>query len=298
MKPGIYHDLTREEYRAIPAVNQSTLKDFMKNPRAWREGLPARESESLQWGSLFELLLFEGLEAWEKRYYLLDSVTKQALLEQAQERQKGKKSETFSRSLTEYKEWAAKMEGSGKTEIDEGLLKGAQIAVKRALEEPNIKSLASLPKRHEVAIVWEDPDTKLLCKGLIDWVPEGIASLVDVKTTKELVDVSAEQASWKFARAVRNLGYDMQAAAYLLGWTLAHEQAGKRADLRHGWLFVCSANKKPWSPAAYRLSTEAIQQGLDKWRHGLHIWRKCHETDIWPGLTDQEEWPELPVLKP
>ena len=299
MSPGIYHDLSFEAYREIDAVNQSTLKAFARNPWAWKQGLPALSGDSFEWGRMFEQRLFypDNSRQVPNGVTVLTDAIKAQLVEETKAANP-KASGRFSKNLKSYREWAAAQPGeiidSEEWNRDWNCV---GVASDRCRNEPNVKSLLALGGKHEVTIVWRDPDTALLCKGLIDWVPNTIGSLVDVKTSKELNDASSAEASWRFARAVRHLGYAMQAAYYLDGWNLALEQSGAKPDPRNAWLFVVSGNKSPWPAAAYRLSQETIDQGASKYRHALRLWKQCHESNTWPGLTDQEHWPELPTLK-
>ena len=336
MKPGIYEGLTQQQYTSIDALNQSELKKFVKNPQAFADGLPEVKSASFAWGNLFELLLLDPMSLGEHYALLddakeneltaiantkvLESVTfskrlsaykewalgqpegdidgalTEAVREEIVRKTVHSKAKKFSKRLPEYTAWAEEQEASGKTVIDSAMLASCVLAVSRAEREPNIESLFALGGESQVAIVWTDPITNLKCKGLIDWVPNKISSLVDVKTTASLTDVHRNDAKWKIRNTVRSYGYDFQAAYYLWGWNLAREQSGMSADVRDSWLFLFSQNQKPWAAAAYSLSKECIDSATDRVRMALQEWQACQSTGNFPGLTSTDHWPELPSI--
>jgi hypothetical protein len=292
--PGIYPGIKRSVYDCIDAMNQSTLKAFKKNPLAWSQGWPRKETDSFLFGHLFESMLFDDVNAWERDFAVLDDNTKDALLKAANERQ-AKPSKVFSKALKEFKDWKLERLREGRGIVDIDMVCEASLASRRAKRDPNIRGLLKNGGDAQVAVVWRDPDTDLLCKGLIDYVPTGLASLVDVKTSRELNDATRTAAPYKFARAVRNYGYNVQAAYYLDGWNAAIEQAGLDESPRNSWLFVVAGNAQPWPAGAWRLGEEEIDRGRMEYKAGLHEWKMCHETDHFPGLTTEDEWPELPT---
>jgi len=305
MKPGIYYHLPRAEYDAIPAVNKSSLWKFWANPRAYVLGQGKfKDSDPMKWGRLFESVLFgEDL----KEFTVLTKAKREALLAQAQERQGKKASAKFSKNLTEYRAWKAEQEKAGQTIISEWTLSQAMAAAGELREEPSCGALLNVPYKTQVAIIWNDPATGLLCKGLIDMVTEGDQALTDVKTTSAIATASRETAPWKFRNQVRDLGYHVQAYAYLLGWKLAQEQSGKQVETfeRYSWRFLVSGAsvssldsvEGPFPAAAWSLAPEDIALGGEIWHQALAEWQQAHEQQVFHGLTSAETFPELPRQK-
>ena len=305
MKPGIYYDLSREEYDEVPAVNKSTLWKFWQNPRAFELGGKAfKDSDAMRWGRLFESVLF-GEELQE--FTVLTSAKRDELLAKAQERQGAKASKKFSKNLTEYRQWKDEKEKAGQTIISEWCLSQVNAAVDEMRAEPSCRALLNVPFKTQVAVVWNDPTTGLLCKGLIDMATEGDQARTDVKTTTAIANASRETAPWKFRNQVRDLGYHVQAYAYLQGWKLAQEQSGQPVESfeRYSWRFLVSgvsmtsldSVEGPFPAAAWSLAPEDIALGGEIWHAALSEWQQAQDSKIYHGLTSAETFPELPRLK-
>jgi len=304
MNPGIYYDLSRAEYDAIPGVNKSTLWKFWQNPRAFElAGKVFKDSDPMRWGRLFESVLF-GEDLSE--FVVLTKAKRDELLAQAQERQGKKASSKFSKNLTEYRQWKEEQEQAGLTIISEWTLSQVNAAVDEMREEPSCAALLGVPFRTQVAVVWNDPATGLLCKGLIDMVTEGDQALADIKTTSAIATASRLTAPWKFRNQVRDLGYHVQAYAYLAGWKHAQEQSGNRVEAfeRYSWRFLVSGAlissldsvEPPFSAAAWSLAPEDIALGGEIWHEALAEWQIAHDSNKFSGLTSSETFPELPRL--
>ena len=305
MKPGIYYNLPRDQYDAIPAVSKSQLWKFYQNPRAWKQsGGKHKDSDLMKWGRLFESVLFdEELD----EFVVLTKAKRDELLTQAQERQGKKASSKFSKNLTEYRQWKEEKEKAGKTIISEWTLRQVEMAVDEMRAEPSCARLLGCNFRTQVAVVWQDPTTGLLCKGLIDMVTEADQALTDIKTTSVIASASRLAAPWKFRNQVRDLGYHVQAYAYLYGWKHAQEQSGKQMEAfeRYGWRFLVSGAsvssldsvEGPFPAAAWSLAPEDIALGGEIWHQALDEWQRSHENARFDGLTSAETFPELPRLK-
>lgn len=220
----------------------------------------------------------------------LTAEMKADLLKAAQELHESKGPDKFSNSLSDARQWHADMESKGIKVIDEIEITCAEIAVQRFRQEPNIARFLEWDAQWQVCLVWNDPDTGLLCKALVDWVPQGLPEphrvLIDIKTSMAVLNRTPSQAAWKFRSSVLEFGYHWQAASYLFGWEQAHLQGGLPPDPRDGWCFAVAGNKKPWPAACYELDQDDIDSALDEYKEALKLWKRCHENDDWPGLTD------------
>ena len=329
--PGVYTGIKQDVYFAIPALNQSTLKQFAKNPRAWKDGIPRKFGAHLNWGNLFETLLLEparfeddytvltedikaeiskadtkpvefskrlgAYQAWKKDRIknelewdgdeFLTQGVKDEIVAQAEKLAL----KAFSKSGPAWEAFKAEQDAKWKTIINESEAAEAKLAVERCLRERNISDLLTDGGQAQVAIVWDDPDTGIRCKGLIDYVPNGLGSLCDVKTTRQFANVSSESAKWAFHRDAKNFGYYWQAGFYLDGWAHAREQSGMEEDLRDGWLFVVSGNSEPYPAAGLRAKDDHVNDGREGYKSALALWKYCHDYDEWPGIAPHGDWP-------
>ena len=332
-KPGIYHNVKQDVYFAIDAMNQSTLKQFAKNPRAWKDGIPRKFGAHLNWGNLFETLLLEP-ERFKEDYTVLTEELKEEIsrsdtkpvefskrlgVYQAWKKERIKNElgwdgeefltqevkdeivaeaeklaiKAFSKSGPAWEAFKSEQDDKWKTIISESDFSEAQLAVDRCRRERNISDLLSDGGQAQVALIWDDPDTGIRCKGLVDYVPNGLGSLCDVKTTRQFANVSSESAKWAFHRDAKAYGYYWQAGFYLDGWTHARAQSGMEEDYRGDWLFVVSGNAAPYPAAGLRAKADHIDDGRKSYREALALWKYCHEYNEWPGITPHGDWPTI-----
>lgn len=288
MNPGIYPNTSRADYDAVEAVNQSTIKRFAPNPWAWKQGLkPFEDTASTIHGILVEAYLFDDKEAFG-RFSIFDKAKREELLAAAQER--NPKQKTFNKNLKEYQEWKTEAEVTGRPIVDSSALWEAKLAASRLREDPGIREyLDAKTLETNVMIVWRDPDTDLLCKGLVDCHVKPDDCLCDIKTSAAVMGRNLEDAARKFYYQCLDLGYDIQAGAYLDGWEQAFNQgsAALVGPAKRGWRFIVSGNEAPYPAAKFSLSEATIERGKAKWRAGLKLWKQCHETGEFPGLTSK-----------
>lgn len=280
MNPGIYPNTSRADYDAVEAVNQSTIKKFMPNPWAWKQGLkPFEDTASVIHGRLVEAHLFDDA-AELSRYASLDSLEIKEMMSKAKAR--GHKG-GFSKQLKEYQQWKVEQVSvHGRAVIDEASWFAAQYAAANLREDPGIREyLDAKTLETNVMIVWRDPDTDLLCKALVDCHARPDDCLCDIKTSAAIMGRCLEDAARKFYYQCLDLGYDIQAGAYLDGW----EQARILRTPKYGWRFIVSGNEAPYPAARFSASERMIEEGRAKWRAGLKLWKQCHETGEFPGLT-------------
>ncbi len=305
--PGIYTNVPRAAYNQLSHLNKSTLWSWWQNPSTYLSRQRKDPSDAMKWGILFEQLLLETTESEQMSgFAILTEAKKAEILAAANERQKGKKSSKFSRALTEYKEWAETLEQDGTTLISEWTLNQCKQAVRDLYQDPSIAALFQCGRKQQVVVVWQDPSTGIMCKGLVDVAFDGDSALTDIKTTASIVNASRGSAPYKFRNQARELGYHVQAHAYLTGWRLAQEQSGKRVEdhTRYHWRFIVGGVNAtsldsvtpPYPPAAWTLPPEDIAAAGEWWNAAIQEWQQCQASKVFPGLTTNEDFPELPRL--
>ncbi len=252
-EPGIYHNVPPHEYHAWDAASQSVLKRIIaKSPV--HAIMPVKQTDTMLLGEVLHTLVFEP-DTFDERYAVGGPINP-------------KTGEPFGTATKAFAEWA---EAQGKPVFPTPLYDkaNAMYAAIAANEEAAKAVIGRDPKHVELSIVWDDPDTGVLCKARIDAVSEKSKLLWDVKTTK---DASPQGFPWE----LRRYGYHVQAAHYLAG-----AQALGLDVYQFG--IVAVENIPPHGCCAYLLNDESVDYGLLDRDRALKIYKQCCDTNVWPG---------------
>ena len=314
---GVFEGMPDKEYRAIPALSQSTLKDFFGAPGKWIKSPPRAETSSMKWGNLVdtrvltpELFLERyfirdepfstGEKHWNRvRAILHDRYEGQFVLSPFKDFRKKEAREWRDAQLAEGKEIVTPEEDALAREHAGILAKGMTIISEEERQEVE-KANAALREndfangllencKTQVAVVWihTDPTTgvSIPCKCLIDIVDKG--ALADLKTA---MDASPRG----FRSSVLKWRYDIQASFYLDGWNAA---TGEERDL---FGFVVSESSFPYETATYYLDQWSLNIGrngdtdrpwLKGYKQMLGYFLDCVTSNQFPGYTTG--WTEL-----
>lgn len=176
--PGIYYDLSAEEYHADPALSSSGIKTLLKSPLKYWHSSPlnpdrkSEDSQAMKMGRAFHTMLLEP-EKFREEFSIKPNVQSTS---------------------------AAGMVG-------EGDYKDIVNAVKVVREDKTIAPLIA-GGNPEVSIFWRDEETGIMCRVRFDYLRPRIG--FDYKTT---TDVSRESLSY----AIADYRYDLSASMYLEG---------------------------------------------------------------------------------
>ena len=121
----------------------------------------------------------------------------------------------------------------------------------------------------EIAMVWRDEETGLLCRGRTDWLATG-DYLVDLKSSGDV------RPMW-FGRTGGRLRYHAQAAFYSDGYTAI---TGREAQVR---LIAVEANA-PHDVVVFRVLPEQLDAGRQLYREWLTKVADAERTNRWPGV--------------
>lgn len=261
-KAGLYPGMTRAEYDACDAMNQSTLKHgcgdkgTMLALKAALDRGPDEPTPALQLGSLIHACILEP-DSLEERYYAWD------------------KSDAHgsSKAGIAEKKAAYKAAGDRTVVLKSDYEKARQISI--LLDQtPHAMNLLDPDLIHECAVIWQVGD--IWCKALIDGYLPG-RWIVDIKTTR---DASPQG----FQRSIARYGYHIQAAFY---------QAAIGAmtdDVALPYYIIALETSDPPQLAVYHMSDEAIDIGRQEYRRLLDEYAACKRHDIWPSYaTDIQE---------
>lgn len=161
-------------------------------------------------------------------------------------------------------------------------------AAKGQLEElVNAGTLERMPfgaAETERVLLWEDRG--VWCRCRVDYLPHDGEILLEYKST----NASAHPDLFQF-RQMRQLGYDAQLAFYRRGL----EACGIANSPQVG--IIAQETEPPYLLSYMRLDDELIMRANERVERALKTWKKCLETNTWPGfnvagydieLTDRE----------
>lgn len=137
----------------------------------------------------------------------------------------------------------------------------------------------------EQSLFWQDQSTKVWRRARLDWLPHPLENrrmiMADYKTCRSAAPMD-------LPRAVNDYAYHQQAAWYL--------DAVEALDLTDGaaFLFVFQEKTAPYLVTVVELSMEALHIGRLLNRHALELYKRCVDTDTWPGYSDDVELLGLP----
>lgn len=258
---GIFPHVPEKDYRAITAMNQTTLKRGAQSPAHMLHAIEHpeafEETEALRFGRLFHLALLEP-----------DRVEAEVTTACPINRTTG---EPYGFGT---KAWAAAEAEAGLILCKPEWTQRIDAMVAKVRSHKAAKALLSKGGETEVVCIWDDPVTGVQCKTRIDYWSRGIC-LLDVKTTE---DASPAE----FENAVSRYGYDIQAAFLRDGWFV---NTGE--DNPFGILAV--EKEPPFGVAVYELTPGAVARGRWKYRRALRRYAECMKAGVFDG------YPEDPV---
>ena len=123
----------------------------------------------------------------------------------------------------------------------------------------------------EKVIVWRDQG--VLCRAMLD----GLSIDSDIVSEFKTEGQSAALENWQWK--ARKLGYVFRLAFYRRGL-----EALKLAYSPHFHIFV-GEKKPPYLLAFYRVDDEMIARENENVTKALKLWRRCLETNKWPGYS-------------
>jgi hypothetical protein len=153
----------------------------------------------------------------------------------------------------------------------------AQAMAAQLREHPIAGPLFARPGKAEQSFVARDPETGVMCRIRVDWMPDvapGARVLaVDLKTT-----ASAEPVA--FAKSMATFGYHQQGAFYC-------DALAQVLDVAPRFVFVAQEKDAPYLITIAEPDTEAFAWGRELNRQALRTYARCTAAGQWPGYEAQ-----------
>ena len=271
-KPGIYLNVPLLAYLSIDAFSQSMATKLLKSPAHLQAYLrKQKDTDAIRLGKLTDTMLFDG--------------DKQVKLDFVQA------PETYKNADGETKDWKRRGGSKAAKAHGEELTKGGQLVmVSRDAWEASEAMCASVRKHAaakdvladgvaQVTMIWEDPDTGILCKGRTDWWR--VDSITDLKTTKE---GGAHPLEWP--RQMFWWRYDVQCGAYLEGRRIL---TGQEVN----YWFIVVEKEDPFNVMHYVLGPDTQGKGERSWSQACKLYAECQAINQWPGYSSVPEITEM-----
>jgi len=287
-------------------MSSSALRLFAAFPSKWRAGYELPPSASLEYGSLFDMLVLTP-DQFPKRYMVQPEKYQSKTLRcpecgsisDAVKCNKCKKpreetlvEKDWSNNSDTCRKWVQDQKDKGIEIITSFDYNDASAAKKRLLADAQIKRfLDACQKQVWVVAEWKDEATGLVIpvKCLIDLVArtdsEFPKSIGDLKSTR-----NAHPLAW--AKWASFAGYDIQAA-----WNTDLFVAATGREIVN-FCFVLSENFAPWEIGRRFMSQDIDEPGMDagsiasgrrQYRAILADYCQCLKTGKWPGYDDTDE---------
>jgi len=133
----------------------------------------------------------------------------------------------------------------------------------------------------EVALFWQECPTWF--RSLIDWLPKGMRTSWDYKTT------GLSCAPHAVADRPGELGWDVQSAFHERGLDILDpNNAGRRT-----FYFVAQEDQPPYALSIVEISESDMTLGRKKLDMAVDIWKRCMAADVWPAYP-----PEVVLSRP
>lgn len=260
--------ISDEEYFARPSIDQSQLKQFMRNPAewAWARLHPEehKATDAMRFGTAFHayLLCTKGVVSLDE-------------------------GEDFRKA--ENREWRDEQIEAGRLVVSHEEMQRLERMYANIARYPEYMSLIENGTA-EVAIEWEDKETGLALKAKPDLIPQGTDFLVDLKTASSAAPGDFMRESYKY-------GYHIQAQFYRQAVAMCSPgefgRGSRIPDAMQFWVFE-KTGACDWSP--YSLSSDnpmmhtagqAIRQAL----RGIALYvRRGEEAGLGEGLDAAARW--------
>lgn len=248
-EPGIYN-MDWAQYRALDALNNSALDKLAQSPLHFKTYLEQPQqppTTPMQIGSAFHFCVLQP-----------DRFKAEIVADPG-----------WNKNSNKYKEWATTKQGKivlKRKDINNVLNMARVLRSKRSAMQYLSSGWA------EKAIVWQDPETGIWCKGLVDWLCPDM-TVVDLKKT-----VVATQ--WAFGGSIRRYNYYRQAAFYARGFAAL---GMKMKD----FVWIASESDPPNEARAFIADPYEIDEADAAISPLLYRLAECQKTDEWPGYPDE-----------
>lgn len=262
-KPGIYADISNEEYHKGPGVSKSALDEIHRSPAHYRASLlfPRPETPALVMGSAIHAAVLEP-DLFEARYIAAPVIDRRTSAGKA--------------AWGEFQ-----MSAAGRIILTQEQMDAA-CAARDAVYANRMAANLLRGGKAEQSVYWEesvDGET-VLCKCRPDYLRAEDGIVVDLKTT---ADARSEQ----FLHSVTNYRYYVQNAWYERG-------IGEEVGTVRNFVFLAVEKEPPYGIGIFTLPDDFIDMGIYAAMADLRTYARCKAADHWPCYEEEVQVLEAP----
>lgn len=264
-EPGIYDDISNEEYHKSEGLSSSAIKELLRSPAHYHAAYldpnaEIKTSKSLALGSVAHKYLLEQ-DTFFHEYFVLPPEI-----------------DVMNKNRKDYKNYIKDVKANGFIPCS---IKDYEYA--KAMTR-NVRSVTELDAllsggQAEKSFYWIDDETGTLCKARPDYLSEQF--LIDIKTT---VHVHPD----KFNKTIFDFGYYISSPFYSDG--IAHF-TGEILPM----IFIVIESSPPFTVGLYGLCQDAIDKGRDAYQTALLTYKQCKDKNEWPHWPVDYQELDLPV---
>lgn len=257
IKPGLYTDLSNEQYHSGPGISKSQLDLIHKSPSLlqWSRSAPEDDEKktALNVGDAVHALILEPHRFREE--FAIGPKDAPRNTKAGKEK---------------WAEFEAGLSGQTILTADEG--RKVELIYGSVMAHPHARWIAESKGDAEASIYWTDPETGLLCRCRPDKLVTDHGWVVDVKTTADMS---------KFNRSVWDYRYHVQDAFYSEGYK---QHFGEEPA---GFLFLVvstSIECGKYPVRLFCLDSDGKTKGAETMREDLSTLAECERTGEFPGI--------------
>jgi len=250
MQPGIYPDISNDDYHAGAGISKTGLWTIHEKSPAHYAYAPRKEETYFTFGEAGHIAVLEP-ETFEKRVI------------RGPDDRRGNKW----KDMQAYAEMEKKLLLTA-SDYDAMLIIRDTIHANPRLNQ----IIQSQQSKIEHSTYWIDDETKVLCRKRDDLYRPDLAMILDVKT-------SASAHPDAFTRSVVNYGYHAQEAFYTDGGIASGQPV-------EAFAFLVVEKTDPFLFALYELPPAIVDEGRAIMRKSLSVYAECEKTGVWPGYPD------------
>lgn len=285
MNPGIYTDITNEQYHSSEGISRSGIMAFRRTPlHYWHRYLnPERSVEAptlaMEFGSALHTLILEPKKFIDD--YIIEEkfneeINKPLLLKDVGREafEKDKINQFNHKKMKDKFNNSFKLRSIGKKIISEQDVKKINDMAESFHRNEDADCLIK-NSDYENSIYWIDKESGVLCKARADIMCDRY--IADIKTTKDASE-------YDFKNSIRKYGYDIQAAMLLDGMNTVK---GTNCET---FINLPIEKEEPYANSVILLSHETIEEGRRKYKESLMIYAECLRKNEWPSYPTITIW--------
>ncbi|HCT7328987.1 TPA: PD-(D/E)XK nuclease-like domain-containing protein [Proteus mirabilis] len=257
MKPGIYYDISNEDYHHGLGISKSQLDLISEMPAEyiWSKEAPVDEEKikALDFGTAIHCLLLEPDE-YSKRYKIGPDVNRRT--------NAGKQEEK------EFLEMCGK---EGITPITHDDNRKLMLMRDSAIAHPIARWCLEANGVAESSIYWNDEDTDILCRCRPDKLIQEHHWIVDVKSSADIQ---------RFDRSMYEYRYHVQDSFYSDGYKSLTGESPVFVFLVVSTTIDCGR----YPVRVFNLDQQAKDIGRTTYKQNLRTYAECLKTDEWAGI--------------